>query len=54
MAPCPECGAVVETRRAEFEANYPGAIVWNGIQVRLGPEHHRRCKHYRAERIDRR
>jgi hypothetical protein len=48
--PCPECGASVETRDAEISFEYPGAMVFRGFQVRRGPEHERRCKHWRAER----
>ena len=48
--PCPECGERVEYRRVEEFGNYPGAMVWRGLQVRLGPEHDRRCKHYESVR----
>jgi hypothetical protein len=45
--PCPECGERVEYRRVELETNYPGAIVWRSLQVKLGPEHERWCGHYK-------
>ena len=48
MRSCPECGAVVEARQAEIEAQYPGAMVFAGFQVKRGPEHARRCRHWRT------
>ena len=47
--PCPECNELVECRFVEVEGNYPGAMVWQGIQVKRGPEHTRRCKHWCKE-----
>jgi hypothetical protein len=49
VAICPECGQDVEVRRVDAEANYPGALVWKSIQVRRGPEHAPRCRHWRRE-----
>jgi hypothetical protein len=43
---CPECGARVEYRVVEESANYPGAMVFRGLQVKLGPEHEPTCRHY--------
>ena len=50
-APCPQCHAEVETRRTDVEANYPGSLVFAALQVRLGPEHERRCRHWRREEV---
>lgn len=46
---CPRCGVFVEARHTTTEGNYPGAMVLDAFQVRLGPEHRRPCMHWRAE-----
>jgi len=50
-APCPECGVEVEARYGSSEANYPGAIIWRGLQFKRGPEHRRNCRHYRKTAV---
>lgn len=49
LRPCPECGNLVQARIVESEANYLPSPVLRGVQVRLGPEHVRRCPHWRKE-----
>jgi hypothetical protein len=51
---CPVCGAFVDAREATSEGNYPGAMVFRTIQVRLGPEHRRVCRHWREKEPDER
>jgi hypothetical protein len=40
---CPECGAYVTTRRTRIGFT----ILMPAFQVKLGPEHDRRCIHWR-------
>ena len=46
--PCPDCGVKVEARYGTTEGNYPGALVFRGVQVRRGPEHRPRCVEWRS------
>ncbi len=49
QCPCPECGALVDVRTFEAEESYPVAMILGGLQWKRGPEHARRCPHYRHE-----
>ena len=40
---CPECGELVETRYVRVGLYYG----MRGFEVKLGPEHERRCPHWR-------
>lgn len=47
--PCPECGEVVESRMVEQQGPHAQAMVFRGLQYKRGPQHLRRCIHWRKD-----